>query len=36
MTEKTAGMFDLFTSYCLVLIVDDEPDVRIVVRMTIE
>ena len=36
MTEKTAGMFDHGTSNGRVLIVDDEPDVRKVVRMTLE
>ena len=36
MTEKTAGMFSGHTSNGLVLIVDDEADVRKIVRMTIQ
>ena len=36
MTQKTAGMFDHGTSNGRVLIVDDEPDVRKVVRMSLE
>ena len=36
MTERTAGMFSGHTSNGLVLIVDDEADVRKIVRMTIQ
>lgn len=36
MTEKSAGMFSGHKSEGLVLVVDDEPDVRKIVRMTLE
>jgi two-component system chemotaxis response regulator CheY len=35
MTEKSAGMFSGSKSEGLVLVVDDEPDVRKIVRMTL-